>query len=323
MFKDKQNPAHTTLAAAALLLTLTVALPVQAQRNRDQYPWQDMQQHSFDVADGGTLQVRVNDADVAVMASSGGSATVNIRLRSNDMEWATDRFERTNYRARLDGDTVIVESDDDPRNSWISGKWMSVFVEVHVPSRFDLDVETQDGDVAVASFEGRARLRSQDGDITVDALTGGDIELRTQDGDVRAATLDGTSVTAHSQDGDIEVDTLRGAVSMSTQDGDIRIATATAPEVELSSNDGDISLAITSDARMELQTSDGDISIEAPASLHADIDLTGEDVYVRGDFSLQGNVSQGRARGTINGGGERIRARTNDGSVRLLFNGTR
>jgi hypothetical protein len=310
-----------TFAIAALFVALAVAIPAQAQRNRDQYPWQDMQQHAFDVADGGTLQVRVNDADVAVMTSSGGNATVDIRLRSNDMEWATDRFARTNYRARLDGGTVIVESDRDPRNSWVSGKWMSVFVEVHVPARFDLDVMTQDGDVAVGSFEGDARLRSQDGDIIVDRLTGGDIELRTQDGDVRAATLDGGRVNAHSQDGDIEIDTLHGTVAMSTQDGDIRIGTATASQVELSSHDGDISLAITSDARLELETADGDISIEAPAALRADIDLAGEDVYVRGDFSLQGNVSEGRARGTINGGGERIRARTHDGAVRLLVSG--
>jgi hypothetical protein len=323
MSKHKQTFNPRVLAAATLFVALVVTIPAQAQRSRDQYPWQDMQQHAFDVAAGGTLQVRVDDADVAVLASTGDSATVDIRLRSNDMEWATDRFERTNYRARHDGNAVIVESDREPRGSWMSGKWMSVLVEVHVPARFDLDVETQDGDVAVASFEGTARLRSQDGDITVDTLSGGDIELRTQDGDVRAAMLDGNSVNAHSQDGDISIDTLRGVVAMSTQDGDIRIGTATAPQMELSSHDGDISLAITGDARMELETGDGDISIEAPAALRADIDLAGEDVYVRGDFSLQGSVSERRARGTINGGGERIRARTHDGSVRLLFNGTR
>jgi hypothetical protein len=40
---------------------------------------------------------------------------------------------------------------------------------------------------------------------------------------------------------------------------------------------------------------------------------------VRGGFSLQGSVSEHRAQGTINGGGEALRARTRDGSVRLLI----
>jgi len=313
---------NRTISALSVLLALAVTLPAAAQR-RDQYPWQDMQQHAFDVAPGGTLHVRVNDADVAVMPATGSQATVDIRLRSNDMEWATERFERTNYRARLDGDTVVVESDRDRDNSWRSGRWMSVFVEVRVPARFDLDVMTQDGDVSVGSFEGNATLRTQDGDVDVDTLTGGSISLRSQDGDLRAAALSGSTVTLESQDGDLEVDMIEGTVTMSTQDGDIRIGTTAAPEIDLRSMDGDISVAITRDARMELQTHDGDISIEAPESLHADIDFAGEEVYVRGDFSLRGNVSEGRAEGTINGGGERIRARTGDGEVRLIFRGSR
>jgi hypothetical protein len=304
------------LGICALAAALTVSSPARGQQDR--YPWRDMQQHAFDVAEGGSLRVRVDDADVAVVATD-GVAAVTLRLRSNDMDWAVDRFERTGYRARVDGDTIVVESDEEPRGSWISGNWMSVFVEVHVPTRFDLDVVTQDGDVSVGSFEGEAILRTQDGDITIDALDGDSIDLSTQDGDLRAAMLAGRTVQVRSQDGDIEVEALRGAVSMYTQDGDIIIGTADAPELELGSHDGDIHVAISEDARMELETQDGDISIDAPSSLRADIDFSGEEVYIRGGFDLQGSVSEHHARGSINGGGERIRARAGDGSVRLLF----
>lgn len=309
------RPATAGLAAAMMLGALAVsAQPAQ----RDQVPWEQMQQHSFAVADGGTLRVDLRDADVAIGNATGGGAEVTISLRSNDMEWARDRFERTNYRARLDGDTVIIDSDEEPRNSWVSGNWMSVNVEVRVPSRFNLHVVTQDGDVEAASFEGDARLRSQDGDIRVESLGGGSIDLQTQDGDVRAARLEGTEVILRSQDGDIEVDTVRGMLAAHTQDGDIHIGAAESSEIELDTSDGDIHVGIAGASRMRLDTNDGDISIEAPSSLRAEIDLRGEDVSVRGIGSLNGEVSRGRARGTVNGGGETITARSGDGNVRLI-----
>lgn len=315
----KRKIVAVAALAGAVLATGIAPRAGHAEAQQERYPWREMQQHAFDVTDGGTLSVRVDDADVAITVASGAQASVTMRLRSNDMDWATDRFERTNYRAGLDGNTVVVESDEEPRDTWTSGNWMSVLIEVSVPARFDLDVETQDGDVSVASFEGDAVLRSQDGDLIVDSLRGGALELRTQDGDVRAALLAGTSIQVRSQDGEIEIDTLRGAAAMHTQDGDIRIGSAEAPELTLSTGDGDIHLALTAAARLELDTHDGDISIEAPSSLRADIDLAGEDVLVRGASNLQGGVSDHRARGALNGGGERIRARTGDGAVRLIL----
>jgi len=307
------------LAACGLAAAMMFGAPAaSAQSQRNQIPWETMQQHSFDVGAGGTLHVDLTDADVAVGTSSSGTAEVTISLRSNDMEWARDRFERTNYGARLDGNTVIVESDEEPRNSWVSGKWMSVNVEVRVPSRFDLEVSTRDGDIEAASFEGNARMRSQDGDIRVESLTGDDIDLGTQDGDVRAARLAGAAIVLRSQDGDIEVDTVRGALAAHTQDGDIHIGAAEAPEIELDTSDGDIHVGIAGASHMRLDADDGDISLEVPSSLQAEIDLRGEEVTLRGIGSLNGEVSRHRARGTINGGGETITARSGDGDVRLI-----
>lgn len=312
------TPTRLRIALLAAIAATLATTPASAGQ-RDQYPWRDMLADTFDVADGGVLRVQIDDADVAVLAAGGNQATVTIRLRSNDMDWAVDRYQRTNYRARLEARAVIVESDEEPRDSWVSGNWMSVLVEVHVPTRFDLDVRTQDGDVAATSFEGNAVLRSQDGDISVDSLAGGELRLDTQDGDVRAVLLAGDRVEVTSQDGDIQIDTARGMLSVSTQDGDIRIGAADAPGVALATHDGDIHVAINESARVELETNDGDIDIEAPSSLRADVDLAGEEVSVRGGFSLQGSVSEHRAQGTINGGGEIVRARTRDGSVRLLI----
>jgi len=154
--------SKTALMAALVIPALTVSL-VWAGPQRDQYLWEQMQQHNFDLAAGGTLRVRVDDADLAIMVTTTSSTEVAIRLRSNNMEWARDRFERPNYRVREEGDTLVIESDNEPSNSWRSGSWMSVVIEVRLPSRFDLDLLTPDGDVSLEAFEGAATVRSQDG----------------------------------------------------------------------------------------------------------------------------------------------------------------
>lgn len=163
---------------------------------------------------------------LAVVAASEGEVTVGIRLRSNDMERARDLFERTRYRARQEGDTIVAGE-----------------------------------------------------------LRGGNIELR-------------------------------------TRDGDIRIGSAAASELLLESRDGDIHVEITGSSRMDASTQDGDISIAAPSSLRASIDMSGEDVSIQGGFRIDGSVRNGHARGDLNGGGEQIRAHTNEGTVRLVEGST-
>jgi len=225
----RATPKVRIVACLAALLLSALAYPdVRAEPQQQEHPWQQMQEHAFDVGAGGTLRVHVDDADVAVVAASGGNATIDIRLRSNDMERARDLFERTGYTARQDGNTIIVESGTRPDDDWRQGFWMSVVVETRVPKRFDLDLSTEDGDVSLASHEGRVRVDTEDGDIVAGELIG------------------------------------------------------------------------------------------APSSLRASIDLSGEDVSIQGGSRIDGDVRDGRAQGDLNGGGERIRARTGDGTVRLV-----
>ena len=281
-------------------------------------PWESMQRQELPASPGGTLQVRVDDADVGVGTAEGDQAEVEISLRSNDMEWARGVYERMAFTVRESGGTIVVESDPRPREEWRRDRWMSVRIEARVPSRFDLDIHTQDGDVALASFEGSMQIVTQDGDVTAESLRGPSVELRSQDGDLFAAALAADRIALQTQDGDIDVGSLAGATRAHTSDGDIRIGAVDATDVELESSDGDVFVAINAAGRLAIRTGDGDISIVAPATLQADVDFSGEEISLQSGFSLDGSVDRRRAQGRINGGGAEIRAHTNDGEIRLL-----
>ncbi len=313
------SPVKRSWPVVALLIAVLVGSAASAATLQQEYPWQSMEEQTFAAGAGGTLRVRVDDADVAVTADGGSNATIAIRLRSNDMDRATDLYARSNYRIRQDGGTILVESDRRPNNEgWRDRFWMSVVVDVRLPERFALDLSTGDGDVSLGSHEGEIRVQTHDGDITATELRGGEIGLRSEDGDISATSLSADRIETHTEDGDITVESLRGEVTMRTRDGDIRIGAASSDQLLLDTGDGDIHVAIGDSARMDASTQDGDISIVAPSSLRARLDLSGEDVSIHGNFRVSGRIHDGRAEGDLNGGGERIRARTHDGSIRLV-----
>jgi hypothetical protein len=316
---SKSRKQITRAVCLAVLASSVLTSPdVRAEPGQQERVWQVMEEQSFEMASIGTLRISVDDADLAVVGDGETNATVEIRLRSNDMQRATDLYERSHYRARLEGNDIIVESDGRPNDEWRQGFWMSVIVEVRVPERFNLDLTTEDGDVSLGSHDGRIRVRTEDGDVTADTLSGASIELHSDDGDIVARELRGDLIDTQTEDGDITIESLTGPVTMKTRDGDIRVGSAAAEALTLDSGDGDIHIAITGAARMDVNTEDGDISIVAPSSLRARLDLAGEDVSIHGAFRISGSIHDGRAEGELNGGGERIRAHTDEGTVRLL-----
>jgi hypothetical protein len=316
--------SHVAILAASCLSVGMVAAAAatagtpQIDTPQRDVPWESMLRQELAAVPGGRLQVRVDDADVAIGVADGQPAEVVISLRSNDMEWARGVYEQMAFSVRESAGAIVVESDPRPREEWRRNRWMSIRVEARVPSRFDLDILTQDGDVALGSFEGTMQIVTQDGDVTVESLRGPSIELRSQDGDLSAAALVADRVALETQDGDIDVDSLAGATRAHTSDGDIRIGAVDAADVELESSDGDVFVAINTAGRLLIRTGDGDISIVAPATLQADVDFSGEEISLQSGFSLDGSVNRRRAQGRINGGGAEIRAHTNDGEVRLL-----
>ena len=95
------------------------------------------------------------------------------------------------------------------------------------------------------------------------------------------------------------IDALSGGLNAQTTDGDIRVH-------------------IDSLEPTTLRSGDGDITVITAATLNANVDLRAEDLYLRNlDLNFNGELSDHRARGKLNGGGPRLQASTRDGSITL------
>lgn len=316
--------AALLMAASVPAITLSNGpdmAPARVSPAQDSHPRELMQEDTFDVGAGGNLHVDVYDADVEVVTGAAGGATVQIYLRSNDMDWARGVFAEMEITSRLDGSSVIIETTKKPSSSWwnnTGNRWFSVTARVQIPEEFDLDISTGDGDVTVENLRGQASIRTADGDIAVARLDGPAITLQTSDGDIEASSLTADRIEIDTSDGDIDIGSLSGPVTGKTSDGDIQVKLTAASDARFQTGDGDVQVELSQAAPLSISTGDGDIDIVAPGSLAADVDLRGEDVELVGGLAIEGSVRDGRAQGSLNGGGPLIKAETGDGEIRLI-----
>ena len=299
---DLSRPAAADTSEALRVLEVAVAGSQPQQRQRQ---GETMLREQFNIGAGGSLVVDVPDGDVDVETTSGSGVEVEVILYSRDMEWARDIFDRMEFEVAAQGNTVRITARRTRirRGEWRRNRSFSLVARVRVPRQFNVDINTEDGDIFVADVNGTVALSSSDGDIDLGSIRGPDLTIETSDGDITADALLGTRTEIRTSDGDIDIRSASGRVRASTSDGDIRLRL---DEV------GD---------EVRLRTSDGDIFIYAPMTIQAEIDFDAEDLNVARGFDILGRISRRRVRGSLNGGGPLLAATTNDGSITLRGSG--
>jgi len=294
---------------------------------------------SFSVKSGGKLKVTVGDMDIQLEPGKSDKAAVKVTVTGNE-DKMRERFEKMNFTAELDGNTLVIDTDDRrwSTNWWGSGTRGAILLTVTIPNKFNIHAQTSDGDINAGGFDGEIELKSSDGDIVIDRLTGpvvhlstsdGDIEvddirsddivIRTSDGDVSAVLLQGKSVELKTSDGDIDANKIEAETILArSSDGDLDL-TVSGAELLAKTSDGDITVTVAGQIALDLSTSDGDVTIRAPRGFGAVLDLRGEHVKLGGKVALDGEVSSRRISGILGDGGPKVRVRTSDGSVAIRF----
>jgi len=252
---------------------------------------------SFAIA--GRAAVRVETNDGAVRITTSDAKQVEFRVEYKGYELGKD----LRIDSHQDGDRVeLVARVSD--HLGISGLFRSrtLRIEVRMPRRADLQVETGDGSVKSNALEGTVDIHTGDGSIAVDGLKG-DIRLHTGDGSIEARSLDG-KVDALSGDGHISLD--------GRFDG-----------LQIRTNDGHVDARLQGGSKMAsawtIQTGDGGIDLRVPEGFQADLDASSGDGRITLDIPLTvaGSVSKSKVRGQLNGGGPALTLRTGDGSIRI------
>jgi hypothetical protein len=273
---------------------------------------------NFTVAPGGTLHLSTDVGSVEVTGTSAREVSVHAVIRGKESEINDFRVE-----AAQTGQGVEVTGKG--RNTGWPWKWDDVEVAftISVPTEYSLKVNTSGGDITVSALKGMVDGETSGGNIHVKGIEG-PVTMETSGGNVRIEQMTG-NVHIETSGGNITASDVKGSLVVNTSGGNIEIG-AIDGKITAETSGGDVSVQLNGANRgVYVETSGGDIDIRVPATISATVDAStsGGDVTCDLPITMNGKLDESRIRGTVNGGGEMIRARTSGGNVRITSAGGR
>lgn len=292
----------------------------------------DVVERSFDVQPGGSLTLDTDRGSIEVTTTEAPRVTVRVEREALD-----GSLDEQDHEVELEqrGPDVSIRGETARSALW---GWRSSRLRVRytivVPRRYDLDLETSGGDIAVADLDGEVRARTSGGDLVLGRIagpvtattSGGDVELssstgpatlRSSGGDIAVGDVDG-AVDAHTSGGDVRIERAAGDVAVSTSGGDISVAEVHGA-IDARTSGGDVTATIATQPRSDcrLSTSGGRVEVRLAADLAADVDAytSGGRLELDLPLTVRGTISRTRVEGTLNGGGPRLTLRSSGGNI--------
>ena len=226
-------------------------------------------------------ELRVSTSDASVEVQVWDKNTVDIQVRTQRLAIGSGGLQITESQS---GNVISFEAREHSGFGIHFSVNRRVDVTIHLPSKANLTVNTGDGRIRVSGVNGNINLHSGDGRQDIGSVAG--------------------NLRAHTGDGAIRV---RGRFD----------------QLELTTGDGGIEVTVLPGSQMSsgwnLQTGDGHMTLELPSDFKATLDMHTNDGHMDLDIPLTvtGRYGQNSVRGDLNGGGNTLRVRTGDGSIRL------
>jgi DUF4097 and DUF4098 domain-containing protein YvlB len=258
--------------AASIFISVIFSLTAcGSMLNHSKDDIQLIREKSFNISPGKNLYVDINSGDVKI--TYWDKSEVNVKIFGNE-----NAVEKINFTLEGDDDIVkVIGKNKSSVSTWFSN--VNVEIEIKVPSKFNLDVNTSGRDIKCGGITGKAELNTSGGDIWADKFSG-IMDASTSGGNIFLFCND-TQINAETSGGDIklEYDGENKGIDLSTSGGDI-----------------EIKLSKSFNAVVELTTSGGEISSEL-------------------NMSKLKKSSGSRLAGELNGGGEKLSAHTSGGDI--------
>ncbi|MFI5194442.1 MAG: DUF4097 family beta strand repeat-containing protein [Chitinophagales bacterium] len=277
------------------------------------------------------------------------SSKSNQKLSQQEIQKELDEY--YTLEISLSGD-VLNASVHQKKENLFNDSGLSISFRIYAPKTASSILKTSHGNVDLTGLEGSQDAETSHGDITISKITGkvvgqtshgnvsvtdcnNDIDVSTSHGDITGRNCEGTiklitshgnidlrdlkgKVRAGTQHGNVSGNSIGGELNASTSHGDVNLDGMSC-SVQASTDHGNISLSavnITGDVMMS--NNNGDISLELPKGKGLDLDLQGRDVSVNGMQNFTGTKSKDLVKGSTNGGGIKVSAKTNR-VTRLTF----
>ncbi len=263
----------------------------------------------FDVKSGGMLKINTDVGEVKIAGGTSGAVTVLAEIEGRD----ADEFE---VSAVQTGNDVEVTGKAKRDGFWNNFR-AEVKFTVTVPSEYNIAVHTSGGGIEVKAVKGQVRMETSGGGIAVLDVAG-NVDGETSGGSIKAENVSGT-VKLETSGGSIRGEGLDGDVNVETSGGSIKLGDVKG-KVHAETSGGGIAVAVTGPNKgISVETSGGGIDLSIGKSVGAEIDAatSGGDVDCDLPITVKGKISGSKIKGTVNGGGPLIYARTSGGGIRI------
>lgn len=277
------------MASAFAVSTLLVATSAWSQASETQ---EEHFSRAFTVNSGGTLVVENFKGTIHVTGTDTKQVFVNVEKKfegtDSDRKWwmanTHVNFENDPSRIRVavqyPNSTCFLGCDDSEHSDYAA----SVELTIQVPKHTNLNLSGHKPDMKISSVEGDLRIHSHKSPINIES-TIGSIDIATYKESVRLRDV-----------------TIRGPLHLTMQKGEVTVAAKSlGDEVNIETEKGSVVLEVPRTAGLTVDYTGG-----RRANFHSDLPIT----------STAGFRSN-EMRGTINGGGTRLRLRTEKGSFSL------
>jgi hypothetical protein len=244
------------------------------------------------------VEFMLGSEDVVVLTEEGRRAEFKIEktYRANDRDYGEELLAEAEILFERRGGRLIVErkKERDLGLSRLTKGYVSIDIEVGLPSDVHLDVNTGSGDVEIADRGGRVDINTGSGDVEVGEADGG-LKVNTGSGDV---TIEAArhAVRLSTGSGDVSVGGIGGGASVHTGSGDVTIGKV-AGDVGVSTGSGDVEIS-NSMGSIDAHTSSGDVDLHRHTG-SADIGTSSGDVMLGLDGGEGDIVIKTRSRATF------------------------
>lgn len=278
---------------------------------------QAYQTETFGVKDGVNVEVKTAGGSIVVNGTRSDEVKVEmiVKRRGRTIDPGEADLKDWDITIEKRGNTVYAIAERDGRINWGNNNYSISFV-VYTPRDAKADVKTSGGSIEIANLMGDQSANTSGGSITATEI-GGDIDLRTSGGSITIEAIEG-KVVANTSGGRIRANHVNGGIIAKTSGGSITLNEVSG-NVEAKTSGGSIDAEIVSpEDYIDLRTSGGSITVTVPKNNGYDLDLDGN--RVRADLeNFKGDMDKDAMRGTMNGGGTKVSARTSGGSVSLRY----
>jgi DUF4097 and DUF4098 domain-containing protein YvlB len=285
------------------LIVLVVSAATAAEKKFDR---------TFSVSPGGTLLVDTDVGSVDIAAGSAGSVIVSAVAKGSERD--LEDFEIS--AAEMTGGVEVRGELKKGFRLWGSRN-LEVSFTIKVPREYGVKVRTAGGDIGVSGLKGDVRGSTSGGDVRLGNIEG-PVDMKTSGGNILVKTVTG-NLHVQTSGGNVEVESVKGSVDAGTSGGNVRISAVTG-SVDAETSGGDVSVSISGgNSGIHAGTSGGNIEIVIPPDVGANIEASTSGGSVQCDMPLtvSGKIHESRVKGTVNGGGSPIVARTSGGNIRI------